>query len=71
MGPSNGVEADPGPPEEEDEEDEGSRGPEGGPLEGTGLEWSEPPRGDWYPERDTIIHLAICFHVRQNDAARC
>lgn len=46
VGPSKGVEADPGPPEEDEEEDDGRRGPEGGPLEGTGLEWSEPPRGE-------------------------
>lgn len=81
MGPSKGVEADPGPPEEDDEEDEGMRGPEGGPLEGTGLEWSEPPRGEWYPERDStftpqtdssgFLRNTLCFQVRQSEAARC
>lgn len=40
----------PGPPEEEEEEDDVIRGPDGGPFEGTGLEWSEPPNGEWYPE---------------------
>lgn len=42
---SKGVEAVLGPPEEEEEE-EAIRGPEGGPLEGMGLEWSEPPKGE-------------------------
>lgn len=48
LGPSKGVGAEPGPQEDEvEEEDDGIRGPEGGPLEGTGLEWSEPPNGEW------------------------
>lgn len=51
LGPSKGVEAEPGPTEDEEEEEDGMRGPEGGPFEGTGLEWSEPPNGEWYPGR--------------------
>lgn len=47
LGPSKGVEVEPGPAEEEEDEDDGIRGPEGGPFEGTGLEWSEPPNGEW------------------------
>lgn len=68
-GPSKGVGAEPGPPEEVEEEDEGIRGPEGGPLEGTGLEWSEPPKGEWYPVGDkevAFIHLGDSFDILGN-----
>lgn len=47
MGPSKEAEEDPGPAEEEEDEDDGIKGPDGGPLEATGLEWSEPPNGEW------------------------
>jgi len=44
-GQSKVVRPEPGPPEDDEEAEDGIRGPDGGPLEG--LEWPEPPSGEW------------------------